>query len=265
MDVIRGFDPEFIPSIADPRFDPDYSGDDNDDVIVVETPDSARAYPVPILDLHHMVNDEVDGTPVVVTWCPLCGSGVVYDRTVDDRTLTFEFAGKLADNNFVMRDRETGSEWKQSTGECLSGELEGERLFTDPEEGEHMVKGQNALDQAQVANDLFSLELADRLEGAGVSVTVVNPGAVDTDIRLRADNGWRQVDEMIRSEMGVVSPETVAEMVVALATAAEPAEISGRFFRTGREEIEVQAGARDAGLRRELWERSATLSGLTDD
>jgi hypothetical protein len=128
MDVIRGFDPEFIPSIAGPRFETEYFGADVDEVIVVETSDAARAYPVPILDLHHMVNDAIDGTPVVVTWCPLCGSGVVYDRTVEGRTLTFEFAGKLADNNFVMRDRETGTEWKQSTGEALSGELEGERL-----------------------------------------------------------------------------------------------------------------------------------------
>ncbi|XVH33318.1 DUF3179 domain-containing (seleno)protein (plasmid) [Haloferacaceae archaeon DSL9] len=128
MEIIHGFEREFIPSIAGPRFVTDYFGTDDDDVIVVETPDSARAYPVPILDLHHMVNDEIDGSSIVVTWCPLCGSGVVYDRVVEEQTLTFEFAGKLADNNFVMRDRETGSEWKQSTGECLGGDLEGETL-----------------------------------------------------------------------------------------------------------------------------------------
>ncbi|WP_157575480.1 DUF3179 domain-containing (seleno)protein [Haloferax sp. Q22] len=128
MEIIHGFDSEFIPSITTPRFVTDYAGDPNDEVLVVETDESARAYPIPILDLHHMVNDTVDGTPVLVAWCPLCGSGVVYERTIEKQELTFEFAGKLADNNFVMRDIETGTEWKQSTGEGLSGDLEGVTL-----------------------------------------------------------------------------------------------------------------------------------------
>jgi hypothetical protein len=128
MEIIRGFDAEFIPSITTPRFVTEYVGDPDDEVLAVETEDGARAYPVPILDLHHMVNDTMDGTPIIAAWCPLCGSAVVYDRTVNGQELTFEFAGKLADNNFVMRDIETGSEWKQTTGECLTGELEGTTL-----------------------------------------------------------------------------------------------------------------------------------------
>lgn len=128
MELIDGFDTDFIPSITEPTFEADYFGDPNDDVLVIEENNGARAYPIAILDLHHMVNDEIDGEPVIATWCPLCGSGVAYSRRVGDRTLTFEFAGKLADNNFVMRDRETGSEWKQSTGLCLRGELEGTEL-----------------------------------------------------------------------------------------------------------------------------------------
>jgi NAD(P)-dependent dehydrogenase (short-subunit alcohol dehydrogenase family) len=146
-------------------------------------------------------------------------------------------------------------------------DLAGDRLFTDPDAsaGERLVKGQGALDQAQVANDLFGVELAERLAGTGVGVTVVNPGAVDTDIRLKADEGWREVDEMIRSEMGVVSPATVAETVVPLATARDPEAITGRFFGTGREVIERQDGVGDRALRRRLWDRSVTLSGLSED
>jgi len=128
MEIIRGFDSEFIPSITTPRFVTEYGGDPEDEVLAVETENGARAYPIPILDLHHMVNDTVDGMPIIAAWCPLCGSAVVYNRAVDGQELTFEFAGKLADNNFVMRDIETGSEWKQSTGECLSGALEGTTL-----------------------------------------------------------------------------------------------------------------------------------------
>ncbi|MFH5800349.1 DUF3179 domain-containing (seleno)protein [Haladaptatus sp. CMAA 1911] len=128
MEIIEGFDTDFIPSVTEPAFTTTYFGDGDDELLVIGTEGEPRAYPVPILDLHHMINDEIDGTPVVVTWCPLCGSGVAYERKIDGRTLTFEFAGKLVDNNFVMRDRETGSEWKQSTGNCLSGEFEGNEL-----------------------------------------------------------------------------------------------------------------------------------------
>ena len=84
------------------------------------------------------MNDRLDGPidatnggrtdPIAVTWCPLCGSAVVYDRVVDRRTLTFGVSGKLADDDVMMYDRETDSEWEQSTGVCIAGPHEGERL-----------------------------------------------------------------------------------------------------------------------------------------
>ncbi len=124
-----------IPSIDDPTFGPDYFGDDNDDVIVLDsTP--PKAYPVRILDYHEIVNDEYNrgGTaePVAVTWCPLCGSAIVYERTVDRQTVTFGVSGKLADDDLVMYDRETESEWKQSSGNCIAGKFAGQRLTVIP-------------------------------------------------------------------------------------------------------------------------------------
>jgi hypothetical protein len=65
-----------------------------------------------------------------VTWCPICWSAAVYDRTVDGKTLTFGVSGKLADDALVMYDRETGSEWKQPTGVAIDGDFEGARLTT---------------------------------------------------------------------------------------------------------------------------------------
>lgn len=116
-----------IPSIDDPTFASAFEGDGDETVIVVETDDAVRAYPTRILQNHEVVNDS-DGDPSAVTWCPLCASGVVYDRRVDGRTLTFGVSGKLADNDLVLYDRETGSEWKQSSGRCLSGPLSGTEL-----------------------------------------------------------------------------------------------------------------------------------------
>jgi hypothetical protein len=130
MNVQQVIPKDAIPSIDDPEFGEEYFGDADDQVLVVES-SPPRAYPIRILHYHEIVNDDVgtDGSePITVTWCPLCASGVVYDRTVKGRTLTFGVSGKLADDDLVMYDRETGSEWKQSSGEAISGEYEGETL-----------------------------------------------------------------------------------------------------------------------------------------
>ncbi|MEF8787262.1 MAG: DUF3179 domain-containing protein [Haloarculaceae archaeon] len=121
-----------IQSIDDPTFDSSFEGRSDEAVIVVETGTGARAYPTRILQNHEVVNDTVGGDPVAVTWCPLCASAVVYDRTVDGRTLTLGVSGKLADNDLVLYDRDTNSEWKQSSGVCLAGEFTGETLPVRP-------------------------------------------------------------------------------------------------------------------------------------
>ncbi|MXR21120.1 DUF3179 domain-containing protein [Halobacterium bonnevillei] len=131
MNVQNVLPKDAIPSIDDPTFGESYAGDPDDDVLVVGD-DPPKAYPVRILNYHEIVNDAVDGDPVAVTWCPLCGSAVVYDRRVDDRVLAFGVSGKLADDDLVMYDRETDSEWKQSLGECIAGEFEGESLAVLP-------------------------------------------------------------------------------------------------------------------------------------
>lgn len=142
MNVVDVLPRDAISSVDDPTFGRSYFGDPDDEVIVVDT-DPARAYPLRILGHHEIVNDalpeseaagtvETGGRPVAVTWCPICWSGAVYDRTVDGRVLTFGVSGKLADDALVMYDRETGSEWKQPTGEAFDGELTGGRLEALP-------------------------------------------------------------------------------------------------------------------------------------
>ncbi|MHC3438650.1 DUF3179 domain-containing protein [Natrialbaceae archaeon A-gly3] len=135
MDVRQAVPKDAIPSIDTPSFGTGYFGDGDDDVIVVEsTP--PKAYPVRILNYHEIVNDELalesETVPIAVTWCPLCGSAIVYERTVADRSLEFGVSGKLADDDLVMYDRETRSEWKQSTGVCIAGTYEGRQLTVRP-------------------------------------------------------------------------------------------------------------------------------------
>lgn len=135
MNVRQVVPKDAIPSIDDPTFESEHAGEADDDVIAVEAA-PPTAYPIRILNYHEIVNDAItdddETVPIAVTWCPLCGSAVVYERTVDGRTLEFGVSGKLADDDLVMYDRETGSEWKQSTGECIAGPLEGRELRVRP-------------------------------------------------------------------------------------------------------------------------------------
>jgi len=133
MRIVQSIPRDSIPAVDDPTFSLEYDGDPDDQMIVLEPDEgSARAYPTGYLDFHEVVNDHLDDRPVAVTWCPLCGSAIVYEATVDGTPLTFGVSGKLADDNLVLYDRETGSEWKQSTGQCIAGPLAGARLAIRP-------------------------------------------------------------------------------------------------------------------------------------
>ena len=121
-----------IQSIDDPLYTDSFDGDSSDEVIVVAAEHTARAYPTRILQNHEVVNETFAGKEIAITWCPLCASAVVYHRRLDGELLTFGVSGKLADNDLVLYDRETESEWKQSSGICLSGTHEGKSLTAMP-------------------------------------------------------------------------------------------------------------------------------------
>jgi hypothetical protein len=97
-------------------------------VISVHIGGEARAYPLRILIWHEIVNDTIGGTPIAVTWCPLCNASVVFDRRVAGRILSFGTTGKLRNSDLVMYDRETESWWQQFSGECIVGALFGAQL-----------------------------------------------------------------------------------------------------------------------------------------
>jgi hypothetical protein len=97
-------------------------------VISLQIGGEARAYPLRVMIWHEIVNDTVGGTPIVVTWCPLCNSSVVFDRRVAGRTLSFGTTGKLRNSDLVMYDRETESWWQQFGGDCIVGTLVGTQL-----------------------------------------------------------------------------------------------------------------------------------------
>jgi hypothetical protein len=129
--------PDGIPAIDSPVFEAveeanEWLGSDWP-VMFVELNGDARAYPLAILIHHEIVNDEVGGLPVALTFCPLCNSTIAFDRRLAGGTvLDFGTTGNLRNSDLVMYDRQTKSWWQQFTGEAIVGELTGTALEVLP-------------------------------------------------------------------------------------------------------------------------------------
>ncbi len=124
-----------IPSIDAPKFlPPGQSGitADEDLVMGVNYAGVARAYPIHILNLHEIVNDQIGDLAFAVTWCPLCGSGLVFDRTLVDKKVEFGVSGLLYNSDLVLYDRDTSSLWQQITGRAIAGTRRGQVLRSLP-------------------------------------------------------------------------------------------------------------------------------------
>lgn len=115
--------PDFRPASDETRLDA------REPVITVEIDgERPRAYPIRYLTWHEIVNDVVGGVPVAVTFCPLCNSGMTFDRRVDGQVLSFGVSGKLRNSDMIMYDRQTESWWQQAIGTGIVGEMTGVEL-----------------------------------------------------------------------------------------------------------------------------------------
>ncbi len=118
--------PKFI-SQEDARKKSSYLGED-DLWIVLQRWDDARFYGYDVLVWHEIVNDEIAGEKVSVTFCPLCWSAIVYDRNVNGREVNFWVSGKLYNSNLLMYDTHDETLWSQSLWEAVVWNQLGSRL-----------------------------------------------------------------------------------------------------------------------------------------
>ena len=118
--------PIYVPKY-DAVEDGDWLGDD-DRVIGYASRSGTFAYPMRIMNLHEIVNDVIDGVPVLITYCPLCASGLVNDRRLDGEVLVFGNTSALYQSDMVMYDHQTGSYWFQVASEAIVGPLTGKRM-----------------------------------------------------------------------------------------------------------------------------------------
>ncbi|MDP2497311.1 MAG: DUF3179 domain-containing protein [Candidatus Palauibacterales bacterium] len=133
-EIVSGGPPkDGIPSIDEPRFQSIGEADSwlnpSDPVMVVEAGGEVRAYPLRILVMHEIVNDRVGGVPVAVTYCPLCNTALVFERTLPGgQVVEFGTTGRLRHSDLIMYDRSTGTWWQQATGEGIVGRHAGDTL-----------------------------------------------------------------------------------------------------------------------------------------
>lgn len=134
--ISGGPPPDGIPAIDRPQFIPLAEVArwlaPKEPVLALTVNGDARAYPLQILVWHEIVNDVVGGIPVAVTYCPLCNSGLVFERVVDGATLDFGTSGMLYKSDLVMYDRQSHSLWSQMEGRAIVGDRAGAQLRARP-------------------------------------------------------------------------------------------------------------------------------------
>lgn len=96
-------------------------------VLGIDLNGEQKAFPVNMIFYHHQITDAVGGHPVWVTYCGLCRSGRVYDLKIDGGPRDFTLVGAI-NFNATFRDNQTGTWWRQETGEAAKGPLQGQQL-----------------------------------------------------------------------------------------------------------------------------------------
>ncbi len=124
-----------IPAIDEPYFIDALAAEflkPSDRVLGIVRNGIAHAYPVAILNWHEVVNDNFSKEKIVVTYCPLCGTGIAYQASVGGEALTFGVSGLLYNSDMLLYDRQTQSLWSQMLMQAISGPRKGKRLQIIP-------------------------------------------------------------------------------------------------------------------------------------
>lgn len=105
---------------------------DEELIIGVKIGDEVRAYPHQIMDWHEIVNDSFPGEVITVSYCPLTGTAIGWDRNLLLGPTTFGVSGLLYNTNLIPYDRETDGEWSQMLTKSVRGWYQGTELELIP-------------------------------------------------------------------------------------------------------------------------------------
>lgn len=114
--------PVFIPVAKATHLKPD------DRILGIEIDGISKAFPIAILNWHELVNDVIAGHRFIMSYCPLCGTGVAFSSRVKDSDLSFGVSGLLYNSDVLLYDRQTESLWSQILGKAVTGDFKGQKL-----------------------------------------------------------------------------------------------------------------------------------------
>ena len=124
-----------IPAVDDPAAIPvarETRLDDREPVLSLTLGGESRAWPIRYLMWHEIANDRLGGVPIAVTFCPLCNTGMIFDRRLDRAELSFGVSGLLRHSDMIMFDRQSESWWQQALGSGIAGRHAGAQLVQLP-------------------------------------------------------------------------------------------------------------------------------------
>ncbi len=125
---------DLIKSIDHPQFEPTYNVilDQNEIVYIFRHMNAIRIYPQIILDKHEFVNDNIGDHYFCITYCPLTGTALAWNRELGGNIVDFGVSGNLLNNNLIAYDRHDTGYWSQMYALNVNGIYSGDRLRTMP-------------------------------------------------------------------------------------------------------------------------------------
>ncbi len=131
-EILHGGPPkDGIPAISNPKLvaanQANYINDE-DRIVGISIGGVARAYPIAILNWHEIVNDRIKNQHFAITYCPLCGTAVAFDASVNGSVTRFGVSGLLYNSDVLLYDHNTESLWSQITSSAVAGKLVGAKL-----------------------------------------------------------------------------------------------------------------------------------------
>lgn len=106
----------------------DMKVEDDIQIIGLTINQDAFAYPLnEVVIPRHIINDEIEGHKILISFCALCQSALAFRAEVANKKLYFKVAGVWR-RNMIIIDNQTQSLWQQATGECIYGPLKGSQL-----------------------------------------------------------------------------------------------------------------------------------------
>ena len=152
--VSGGPAPDGIPPLENPQYisleEANTYLDSEDVVFVLEAEGEVFVYPQRIMVWHEIVNEEIAGEKMSITYCPLTGSAIGYYGKISSKETTLGTSGKLVNSNLIMYDRAGESYWPQIFGTAITEPAKGERLKRFPVIWSKWKLVQAKYDQAQV-------------------------------------------------------------------------------------------------------------------